>query len=183
MVSPDQDDASHAVNRAAIAAHLKACKDDLQDLLANATADRLGARSNGTRWSNEELLFHMVFGFLIVRRLLPLVRLVSVLPDWVGRGFAWCLDAMRVPFHSVNYVGSCAGALLFNHVRMGRLCDRTIEHLVASLQREPEERLNRSMPFPTSWDPYFKAHMTLHDVYAYPELHYAHHRRQLTLDA
>lgn len=182
-MSPDRDETSHAVNRAAVAADLTACQADLQHLLASATADRLGARSNGTRWSNEQLLFHMVFGFLVVRRLLPLVRLMSVLPDRVGRGFAWCLDAGRVPFHWVNYVGSCAGALVFNHVRMGRLCDHTIEHLVASLEREPEDRLGRGMPFPTSWDPYFTPHMTLRDVYAYPVLHYAHHRRQLTLEA
>ena len=37
------------------------------------------------------------------------------------------------------------------------------------------------MPFPTTWDPYFEPYMTLADVYAYPVLHYAHHRAQLTL--
>lgn len=164
------------------AADLNACRDDLHNLLAIATPQGLRARSNGTQWRNEQLLFHMVFGFLIVRSLLPIVRLMSVLPSWVGRGFAWCLDASRVPFHWVNYAGACAGALVFNHARMGRLCDHTIDHLTASLEREPDERLERGMPFPTSWDPYFTSHMTVHDVYAYPVLHYAHHRRQLTLE-
>jgi hypothetical protein len=124
----------------------------------------------------------MVFGFLIVRRLLPLVRVMSTLSSWVGRSFAWLLETGRAPFHWVNYVGSCGGALVFNHARLGRLCDHTIGHLVASLEREPEARLVRGRPFPTSWDPYFQQHMTLADVYAYPALHYAHHRRQLTLD-
>lgn len=171
------------VDRGSIVADLIACRTDLRHLLATATRSRLRARTSGTRWSNEQLLFHMVFGFLVVRRLLPLVRLLSKQPAWVGRGFAALLDAGRVPFHWVNYAGSCAGAVVFNHMRMGWLCDRTIDHLVASLEREPEERLTRVMPFPSSWDPYFEPVMSLADVYAYPVLHYAHHRAQLTLFA
>ncbi|WP_457254598.1 DinB family protein [Pedococcus sp. P5_B7] len=178
-----EDDAAAGADRGAIVADLTGCRDDLHRLLATATPGRLGARTTGTRWSNEQLLFHMVFGFLVVRRLLPLVRLMAVLPPWVGRGFARLLDAGRVPFHWVNYAGSCGGALVFNHARMGRLCDHTINHLVASLEREPERRLGRGMPFPTSWDPYFQPFMTLAEVYAYPGLHYRHHRAQLTLRA
>jgi hypothetical protein len=34
-----------------------------------------------------------------------------------------------------------------------------------------------------SWDPCFKAYMTLADVYRYPTQHCEHHRRQLTLGA
>ena len=176
-----QRQTAHPVDRAAIAASLNECRDDLHALLAAATPPELRAPSNGTRWTNEQLLFHMVFGFLIVRRLLPLVRVMSTLPSWLGRSFAGLLDAGRVPFHWVNYTGSCGGALVFNHARMGRLCDHTIDHLVTSLQRTPEQALGRGMPFPTSWDPYFEPHMTVAAVYAYPALHYARHRKQLTL--
>ena len=171
------------VDRDAIVRDLRACRADLRHLLATAPPARLSARTSGTRWSNEQLLFHMVFGFLVVRRLLPLVRFLSNQPRWVGRGFAALLDAGKAPFHWVNYAGSCAGALVFNHSRMGWLCDRTIDHLVASLEREPELRLRREMPFPTSWDPYFNPVMSVAEVYAYPVLHYAHHRAQLTLGA
>ncbi len=169
------------VDRTAIVEDLTACRDDLHRVLAAATPDRLRARTDGTRWSNEQLLFHMVFGFLIVRRLLPLVRFMSVLPPWCGRAFAGLLEVGRVPFHWVNYAGACGGALVFNRARMGWLCDRTIDHLVASLEREPEARLRRGMPFPTSWDPYFAPFMTVADLYAYPVLHYTHHRAQLTV--
>jgi hypothetical protein len=169
------------VDRATVAADLERCRQDLHALLSGTTRAQLRRRSRGTRWTNEQLLFHMVFGFLIVRRLLPLVRLVSQLPAPAGRSFARVLESSRAPFHVVNYLGSCGGALVFNRNRMGWLCDRTIAGLVARLQREPELSLGRGMPFPTSWDPYFSAFMTLEEVYRYPALHYDHHRAQLTL--
>ena len=65
------------VDRRAIHAELEAARHALHDLLAHASAADLRRGSNGTRWTNEQLLFHMVFGYLVVRRLLPLVRLVS----------------------------------------------------------------------------------------------------------
>ncbi len=43
--------------------------------------------------------------------------------------------------------------------------------------------LERAMDFPTRWDPFFKARMTLADVYAYPVLHFDFHARQLDLQS
>jgi len=169
--------------RAGIVAELERCRADLHWLLEQATPGELRAASIGTRWTNEQLLFHMVFGFVVVRTLLPLVRLVSRLPAPVGRGFARVLDALHRPFHVVNYLGSCAAALLFNRHRMGALCDRTIGSLHRSLQRQSDVQLGRGMPFPVRWDPYFTAFMTVEQVYAYPAQHYAHHRAQLALTA
>jgi hypothetical protein len=157
------------------------CCRDLHALLADANTAGLRAPSNGTRWNNEQLLFHMVFGLLLVRRLLPLVRLMGRLPAPVGRAFARVLDTAAAPFHVVNYLGSCAGASVFNARRMGRLCDRTVAALIAALARESEPMLARGMPFPVRWDPYFTSFMTLESVYRYPVLHYRHHRDQLTL--
>ncbi len=167
--------------RASVAGQLAGCCQDLHALLAGASTDGLRASSSGTRWTNEQLLFHMVFGFLVVRRLLPLVRLVGRLPAPVGRSFARLLDACAGPFHVVNFLGSCGGAMVFNAARMGRLCDRTVAALIASLGREPEQAWVRGMPFPGRWDPYFTSFMTLRDVYGYPVMHYRHHRAQLTL--
>ena len=170
------------LDRVAVVDQFDEARRDLHALLGRATPASLRRLSNVTRWTNEQLLFHMVFGFLVVRRLLPLVRLVSRLPAPVGRGFARTLEAGSVPFHWVNYLGSCGGAMVFNHRRMGRLADSTIEALTVSLRDEPEASLGRGMPFPTRWDPYFTPFMTLGDVYAYPVLHYRHHRAQLTLE-
>jgi hypothetical protein len=169
------------IDRPAIAADLESSRLRLHDLLAGADASDLRRDSQGTRWTNEELLFHMIFGFLIVRTLLPLVRLMGRLPAPVGKAFAALLDSAGRPFHVVNFWGSRIGARVFSASRMGGLCDRVVAALRRSLEHEPEENLRSGMPFPTSWDPYFTSYMRLADVYRYPSLHFEHHRRQLTL--
>ncbi len=74
------------MDRSAIAREMEQALVRLHALLAVADAGDLRRRSDGTRWTNEQLLYHMVFGYLIVRTLLPLVRVVSQLPPLVGRG-------------------------------------------------------------------------------------------------
>jgi len=61
----------------------------------------------------------MVFGYMVVQRLLVLVRIFSRLPDPVSRAYANILDAATNPFHIINYDGSCAAALVDNRRRMG----------------------------------------------------------------
>jgi len=153
----------------------------LHDLLGVATAADLARRSDGTRWTNQELLFHMLFGYLVTRNLLVIVKIVSRLPHRFGRAFTGLLDAGTRPFDWINYWGSRAGARVLGPARMGHWMNRVITSLRRHLDRETEQSLQRSMPFPTRWDPYFTEAMTLRDVYHYPTLHFAHHRRQLTV--
>ena len=169
------------VDRSAIAGEMDDARAQLHALLEAADTAALRRRSDGTRWTNEQLLFHMVFGYLVVRTLVPLVHLLGRLPAPVGRGWAALLNAATRPFHVINYWGSVAAARVFNHTRMGMLADRTITALQRSLARESEAALHRGMPFPAGWDPYFGAWMSLAEVYRYPTRHFEHHRRQLTL--
>jgi len=54
---------------AAISAELRRSQTDFHVLVAGATPADLRRRTNGTRWTNRQLLWHMVFGYLIVRTL------------------------------------------------------------------------------------------------------------------
>ena len=163
-----------------VAGYTRACR-ELNSWLENATPADLRRRSSGTRWTNEELLFHMVFGYMIVRALLPLVRVISRLPQSWGRRFAAGLNAATVPFDFVNYWGSRAAALVYNRHRMGRKLQKTVTALARRLERETATSLARSMPFPTRWDPFFTADMTLTEVYAYATQHFDFHADQLSL--
>lgn len=154
---------------------------DLHLLVSNATPADLRRRTNGTRWTNQQMLWHMAFGYLIVCRLLPLGRLFGRLPDSFGRTFAAVLNAGTRPFHAINYLGSCGGALVFRGPRLSRQLDRTIDLLHRRLDSEIEEALTRRMHFPVGWDPFFRDTMTLEQVYVYGTQHYDFHRAQLTL--
>ncbi|RKO21774.1 DinB family protein [Pseudarthrobacter phenanthrenivorans] len=167
--------------KADILAEYGRVRSDLEAWLNRATAEDLRRRSNGTKWTNEELLFHMVFGYMVVRALLPLVHIISRLPKPVGKAFAAFLNAGTRPFDVVNYWGSRSAALVYSRRRMARKLDKTITAIARRLERESVTSLSRSMPFPDQWDPFFTPLMTLTEVYAYPTKHFDFHARQLSL--
>ena len=163
-----------------IDANLERVAADFHALIEYASPAELRTRTNGTKWTNKQLLFHMLFGFVLVRVLLVLVKGFGLLPAAVSRTFAAVLNAGTRPFHLVNYLGALPGGGVLGVAAMSRLMDHTIGHLRASLARESRRNLALAMRFPTGWDPYFKDVMTVADVYNYPTQHYEHHRRQLT---
>jgi hypothetical protein len=166
---------------ASIADEIRAARDDFHHLVDAATTSELRRRSNGTKWTNDQLLFHMLLGYLVVRALLWLVRGFSLLPARYSRRFAAALNAATRPFHVVNYLGSLGGARVLGHAGMERVMDQVTGSLVQTLEHSSEKQLARGMHFPVGWDPYFRDFMTLQDVLHYGTQHYEHHRRQLTL--
>jgi hypothetical protein len=171
------------VNRAALADDLERARGELHRLLADAErTDAWTKPTRGTRWTNEQLLFHMVFGYMIVQRLLLLVRVLGRLPDRVSRVYARVLDAGTRPFDLINYYGSCAAATVYNRHRMCAKMDRVVASQQRSLGRLTDGALQGGMHFPMRWDPFFKDYMTLEGVYRYPGQHFDFHQRQLTLN-
>jgi hypothetical protein len=170
-----------ALDRAAVRAEMESARLDFHRLIAAATPADLRRPSDGTRWTNQQLLFHMLFGYLVVRALLVLVRVFGVLPDGASKAFARVLDSARRPFHLINYLGSCGGARIIPPRRMTQMLDGVIAVLQQHLQRETGSALRRGMHYPTTWDPFFADYMTLADIYRYPTQHFRFHQRQLTL--
>jgi DinB family protein len=178
---PPAPDSPAALDRAAVRAEMEQATHDFHRLIGDATPADLRRPSRGTRWTNQQLLFHMLFGYLIVRTLLVLVDLFGLLPDGASKAFARLLDSARKPFDLINYLGSCAGARIIPARRLPGMLDRVIAALLRRLDREPESALRRGMRYPTTWDPFFAGYMTLADIYHYPTQHFRFHQRQLTL--
>ena len=168
------------MDRRDIDADLERITADFHGLLDAATRSELHMPTSGTKWTNKQLLFHMLFGFIVVRVGLPLVKGFGRLPPIVSRTFAAILNAGTRPFHILNYLSALPGGTVLSSRALGKLMDSTIEHLRVRLARESERTLGLAMHFPVGWDPYFKDVMTVADVYHYPTQHYDHHRRQLT---
>jgi hypothetical protein len=168
------------IDRQAIYDELAAARTTFRQLMAGMSAEDLGRRTIGTRWTNREMLFHMLFGYFVVRALIPMVKGFSVLPRPVSRGFAALLNAGTRPFHPINYFGSWMGG----HMSLGwmqRRFDRVCDALASRLAKESDRSLDRGMCFPTRWDPFFKPYLTLREVYHYPTQHFTFHQRQLAI--
>ena len=168
-------------DRQAVHDELNRVQADFHRLLAQATPASLARRTSETKWTNEQLLFHMLFGYMIVRALLPLVAAFGRLPGGLSRGYARLLNAATRPFDLINYLGPCAAVHLYSPRRMDARLDRVLDALHRSLDAATAADLARGMHYPLRWDPFFTRYMTLADLYRYPTLHYDFHRRQLTL--
>src|SRR3954469_22283626 len=169
------------MQRAGIQQEMEQARLDFHELVKRASAEDLSRRTAGTRWTNRQLLFHMVFGYLIVRTLLPLVGRFGRLPLSCSRHFSAVLQAFRGPYNLNNSLGSCLGGWLLTPPTMVTLMDRTTLALQRGLDRETAETLALTMAFPTSWDPYFTETMSVLDVYRFGTQHFRHHQSQLTL--
>jgi len=165
----------------AVHVELERARATFHELLDGSCDADLHRRSNGTRWTNQQLLFHMLLGYLIVRALGVLVRVFGRLPVGASWPFAWLLNSATKPFDVINYLGSCMGGAVLSPQHMGALFDRVVAALHRRLDAEDEADLARGMYYPTRWDPFFRNFMTLADVYHFPTQHFDFHRRQLTL--
>ncbi|MCX4624499.1 DinB family protein [Streptomyces albogriseolus] len=168
-------------DRQAIHEEMERARRTFHGLLNTADGADLGRRTNGTRWTNQQLLFHMLFGYILIRPLLRLLRIFGHLPRGVSRTFARLLNAGTKPFDVINYLGPLGGAKVLGRRRMGKAFDRVIADLHRRLDAERETDLALAMHYPTRWDPFFRDVMTVADLYRYPTQHFDFHRQQLTL--
>jgi hypothetical protein len=169
------------MDREVIHQEMEAARASFHQLIADAAGADLRRPSSGTRWTNKQLLFHMLLGYLILRALRLLVRLFGRLPDGVSRAYARLLNKATRPFDAVNYAGSWLGGSVLTTRRMEVMFDRVITKLHRRLDTESDADLARGMHYPTRWDPFFTDYMTLADVYRFPTRHFHFHRRQLSI--
>jgi DinB superfamily len=169
------------VSRQAVHDELEATRTTFRRLVEGATPADLRRLTHGTRWTNEQLLFHMLLGYLIVRPLLVLARVFARLPAGSSRRFAALLDSATPVFDEVNFYGSCIGAWVIGRRRMVAMFDRVVGALHRRLATETDTDLQHGMSYPVRWDPFFKEFMTVADLYHYPTQHFHFHRLQLTL--
>jgi hypothetical protein len=169
------------IERERIRAELDQARVTFHQLVESASNEQLDRPSHGTRWTNRQLLFHMMLGYMVVLSLLPVVKGISRLPAGIGRAAAAVLNAGAPLFDWANYWGSVAGSRLYRDHRLAAKFDVVVAALERRLGSERDSNMTRSTAYPVRWDPFFKNSMTLADVYHYPTQHFAFHRRQLTL--
>ena len=154
---------------------------DFDTLTTGLSLDALTAPSDGTRWTNRELLFHMWFGQRIARVFIPVIGGFSRLPPPVSRRYAQLLTAMSRPYEWVNYAGSVAGARVGGLARARRWMANDTAAILRWADTASQDDLARGMAVPAGWDPYFASWMSTRELLEWAPKHYRHHRAQLTI--
>lgn len=155
--------------------------EDFRNIVSSARSGELDMPSNGTRWTNRQLLFHMALGQNIALAGIPLLGLFSRLPPPASRYWSKLLDSCARPYNWVNWAGSAAGGQVLKPERMRGMMDRTTRITVAWYDHADNKALGRGMTMPICWDPYFLPWMSRRDILEWAPKHYRHHRAQLSL--
>lgn len=65
---------------------------------------------------------------------------------------------------------------------MVRRMDRVTQTLGRSLRKASDDLLDHGMYYPTKWDPFFREHITILELYHYPTQHFEFHKAQLRIE-
>ncbi len=150
-------------SKQAILDELEAARGEFRQLIEARSNDDLRRKTKGTKWTNRGLLFHMLFGYLIVRTLLWFCVVLSRFAPRATRPGAALLSSLVGPFNWINFVGSVIGSRLFTPSRMVRKMDRVTQTLERRLRNASDDLLSRGMYYPTKRDPFFRQYMTIAD--------------------
>jgi hypothetical protein len=155
--------------------------DDFAAILAAARPEELDLPTTGTRWTNRQLLFHMLLGQLVTRMVIVVMGLFSRLPASASRAWAAGMAAVTPAYNWLNWLGGVVGARIFTVERMNRRMQAVTSKVLAFYDRAGPADLSRGMTIPPSWDPYFSSWMDRAGLLTWAPQHYRHHRQQLTL--
>ena len=165
--------------RAILRAELEAAREEFHAMVAGVSERGWNEPSHNPGWTNGQVLFHVLLGFILVLPLARLLVLFGHLPRVFGRAFAGMLDISAPLFHRINALGPRAGARILGRHGVLRRFDRVHRAILIRLDRVRPGQWALTMHYPTRWDPRFPSQMRLEDLFMYPVTHLRHHRRQL----
>jgi hypothetical protein len=166
--------------RERLRAELATTRSDFHRLLQALSEEEWRRQSKNPGWTNGQILFHMTFGFMILRSLIPLVRVFGRLPEQYSKLFSNALDASTPLFNRVNAFGARGGGTIFGRRRLGKRFESTYRSLLRTLDTIGDDEWGKGMHYPTRWDSLFDEYMTLEKLFHYPTVHFRFHRDQLT---
>ena len=97
--APDPEPARDpaVLDRAAVRAEMDQARTGFRRLTSDAAPADLRRPPDGTRRTSQQLLFHVLSGYLIVRTLPGLVRISGLLPDGASKASARLPDSAHYP--------------------------------------------------------------------------------------
>jgi hypothetical protein len=169
-----QSDKKQAVRK-----ELEAARMEFHALAGSFSVGELRRQSLNPGWTNQEIMFHMTLGFLLLPTLIRIVGLWSRAPAQCSRAFADALNWSTPAFNAVNVIGPRIASHVFYGTRLERLYDRQHRAILRRLRRLGADEMQAGMPYPSRWDPLFADYMTVEKLLAYPIEHFRFHAGQL----
>jgi hypothetical protein len=152
------------------------------EIAENISEEELKRISKNIGWTNNEILAHILFGFIITNVLLPGVIIFGNLPKVLTQPFAMLLNSLTKPFNFINKLGARAQGKVFTEKRLVYLIDKTIKSIENRVKHIKNEDWQKGMYYPNKWDSNFDEFMTLEKLMNYPKNHFEFHKTQLLLN-
>jgi hypothetical protein len=164
-----------------ITRNLEYVRSSFHDLLDELKEEDLNKPSKNPGWTNNEILAHMLFGFIIVNTLLPPLRIFGRLPEGLTKPFSWLLNSFTRPFNWINGLGARVQGKVFTGERLEKTFDQVIDSLMRKVEKINNNEWRNGMYYPDKWDSNFDEFMTLEKLFNYPIIHFAFHKNQLNI--
>jgi hypothetical protein len=171
-----------STRHAELRAELESAREEFHRALTALSRDGWRARSRNAGWTNGELCFHILLGFILITPLYWIMRAMHHLPAWCDTGFARLLNASTPLFNRVNALGPRVGARVLSPRGVRRQFDRAVSRILRRLDRLTPTDQELGMHYPTRWDPRFTPVMTVEQLLRYPVGHLRHHLEQLSVE-
>ena len=165
--------------RALLRSDLEAARGEFYVMADSVSEQAWTQPSNNPGWTNGQVLFHVLLGFILVQPLASLLFFFGRLPELWSRIFAGTLNLSTPLFNRINAAGPRTGARLLGRAGIVRQFDRVHGAILRRLERVRPRDWELAMHYPSRWDPQFHTPMHLEDLFRYPVIHLRHHRSQL----
>jgi len=139
--------------RARLRSDLEAARQEFHDMVASTSVQSWAKPSDNPGWTNGQLLFHVLLGFILVHPLAGILVLFGHLPPIYSRIFAAILNFSTPLFNLINAVGPRAGARLLGRAGLIRKFDQAHRAILERLDRVRPTDWRLAMHYPTRWDP------------------------------
>ncbi len=167
--------------RIELRADLERAREEFHSLIGSLSEESWTQPSHNSGWTNGQVVFHILLGFILVRPLASLLILFGQLPEVCSKIFSGILNFATPLFNRINAIGPRIGARLLGRAGVIRKFDEVHAVLLTRLDRLQPRHWTMTMHYPTRWDPRFKTDMRLEDLFQYPITHLRHHQIQVRI--
>lgn len=165
--------------RTRLRSDLEAARGEFHAMVASISEREWTGPSQNPGWTNGQIVFHILLGFILVVPLAWLLVFFGRLPALCSRIFAGALNLSTPLFNRINAMGPRAGARLLGRAGIITEFDQVHGAILGRLDRARPSNWAAAMSYPTRWDPRFQKRMDLAALLRYPVDHLRHHRDQL----